>query len=266
MIYRNRDRKMKFWAFLGSAIMLSVAMEMLGAVDAVDDSAVEKSYSLVRNRLKPSGTSFERSLRSNEGMGNIWEKASRIARSDIEALRLLNNADMMSMSLSSSNDNNGSTPTRPPTPKPTPKPISPSMPSAIPNPTDAPQSVPSSRPDLNPQQSPSFVDCSEGTLRNEYIFDRLKHITQPDILMDSTTPQGKAYAYLANDDPGITDHCSYSTLEQRYGLTTLFFATNGETWIDSSGWLGDEQECFWYGVDCDDIDDSNHLTRILLRK
>ena len=248
---------MNFRAILGSAIVLSVAVKMPGAVDGVDDSAVEKPYSLVRNRLKPSGISFERSLRSNEGMGSIWEKASRIARSDIEALRLLNNADMMSMSLSSSNDNSGSASTRLPTPKPTP--ISTPKPSAAPVPQE-PQ--PSTRPDLSPQQK----DCSEGTLRNEYIFDRLKLITHPEILMDSTTPQGKAYDYLVNDDLGIIDHCTYSTLEQRYGLTTFFYATNGETWMDGSGWLGNEQECFWYGVDCDDIDESNHLTRLLLRE
>lgn len=266
MKHRKRERKMSFFACLGRAILLSVAMETSG-VNGVDDSSrTENSYSAVRNRLPHAGASFERSLQSNEGMGKIWDKTSRIAKFDMEALRLLHDADMMSMSLSSSNDSNDRSQTRPPAPEPTVKPIPTPIPTAAPGPTHAPQSTPSNRPDLNPEPSPHHVDCSEETIRHEYIFDRLRHITDPEILMDPSTPQGMAYNHLANADFGVTDHCTYSTLEQRYGLLTFYFATNGDNWINRSGWLGREQECFWYGVDCDDVDSANHVTRLLLRK
>ena len=251
---------MRFGAYLGIAILLSLTIDTTG-VDGLDDSKKQKSYPSVRNRLPPSGTSLNRSLRSNEGMGNIWEKASRVARGDIEALRLLHDADMMSMSLSTSTDTSNDRPkTRPPIPMPTAKPISTPKPSPAPRPTSG------SHPDLNPEPEPTHSGCSEGTQRNEYIFDRLKHITQLEILMDLTTPQGKACDFLIHDDAGIIDHCSYVSLEQRYGLVTFFFATNGDNWKDRSGWLGNEHECFWYGVDCDDVNSSYHITRLLLRK
>ena len=231
---------MRFLACLGSAALLSLAMETTG-VEGTEDSAEKKTYPSVRSRLPASG-----SLRSNDGMGKIWDKASRLARSDIEALRLLHDVDMMSMSLSDSSDG------RPPIPHPTAKPIS------TPKPSPAP-----TRPDLD--QGPT-LSCSESTPRNEYIFDRLKLITDPELLMDQTKPQGKALNFLVYDDAGIIDHCSYISLEQRYGLVTFFFATNGGIWETNSGWLGDEHECFWYGVDCDDVDSSYQVTRLLLRK
>ncbi len=246
---------MCFWDCLGRAILLSMAIDIAGAVDASNNVGKEKSYSTVRNRTPPSDSTSYRSLRSNEGMGHIWEKASRIARGDIEALRLLNDADMMSMSLSSSNDYSDDRP-RPPTPKPTTK--------YVPSPTHAPQPAPSGQPDLNPGPSP--VDCTEETSRNEYIIQRLKHITPVEILLDLTTPQGKACNFLVNSDAGIIDHCSYISLEQRYGLVTFYFATNGENWDERSGWLGNEHECFWFGIDCDDFDSPYSTTRLLLRK
>ena len=244
---------MGFWACLGRAILLSMAMDISG-IDAVDDSRTERSYSSVRNRMPPSGNSSYRPLRSNDGMVSIWDKASRIARGDIEALRLLNNADMMSMSLSKSDDGPK---TRKPTPKPTIKPISP---------THAPQPAPSTRPDLGIQPGPPHVGCSEETSRSEYILERLKQITPLQTLLDLKTPQGKASNFLVNDDSGIIDHCSYISLEQRYGLVTLFYATNGENWDERSGWLGNEHECFWFGVDCDDLDSPFYITKLLLCK
>jgi len=259
----KRERKMRFWACIRSAILLPVVL----ANDGVDDFEREKSYSKVRNRLPPLDSTFERSLQSNEEMGNIWEKASRMARGDIDALRLLHNADMMSMSLSSSEDG-GSHRTRPPVPAPTtilthkpttrPTPIPTPLPTLMPIFTPMPSVAPV--PILG---SPSVI-CLESTPRNEYIFDVLKKHTPAEILMDPTTPQGKAYNYLANNDPGIIDHCSYTTLEQRYGLTTFYYAAGGDNWVDKSGWLGIQQECSWYGVVCED--DSNHVTRLLLRK
>ena len=255
---------MNFWTSLGSALVLSIVAQMVGAVDGVDESRVENSYTLGRNRVPPSDSSFERRLTSEKGMGDIWDKASRVARSEIEVLRLLRSPDMMSMSLSSSNDSND----RPPIPGPSPSPIMGPTPAPNPDPTPAPESGPSPapQPDFNPAQPPSYVDCVQGRPRKDYIFDLLVPITQSETLLDPTTPQGKAYEYLATYDPGLTDHCSSSTIEQRYGLTTFFYALNGDDWNDRSGWLEEEQECSWFGVDCDDSDDSLFVTRLLLRK
>ena len=268
MMFTTMKTKMNLWSFLGGVILFFGMIVISVARDAVGDSTEQKSYSTVRNRLLRSNNSFQRDLRSDtgtsdKGMGDIWEKASRIARGDIEALRLLHSVDMMSMSLSSSNDNIDRPPTIPSTSKPTSMPISDPMPSTVPVPTPSPQSIPSPEgPDLNPDPAPVV----EETSRKEYIFNRLKVITQPEILLDPTTPQGKAYNYLANDDTGIIDHSSYSTLEQRYGLTTFFFATSGNSWKEKYGWLGNQHECSWFGVDCDDIETSKYLTRLLLRK
>ena len=261
MVKRKKERRMKFWTSLGSALVLSVAVQIVGAADGVDESRIDNNYSLGRNRLPPSDSSFERMLTSDKGMGGIWEKASRGARNEIEALRLLRNIPdtMMSMSLSSSNDSNDRPPSRPPIMGPTPSPN--------PGPTPTPILVPTPTPEPGPTPQPEPNPCAEGKPRKEYIFDLLKPITQAETLLDPTTPQGKAYEYLANDDPGLIDHCSSSTIEQRYGLTTFFFATDGDnSWIDRSGWLGEGQECSWFGVDCEYIDDSNLVTRLLLRK
>lgn len=103
-----------------------------------------------------------------------------------------------------------------------------------------------------------------GRTKEEYFFDLLVPITPADVLNDLTTPQGKAFDYLVNVDPVLEIPCASSTLEQRYGLTTLYFATQGEEWSDNSGWLGDEQECSWTGIECES--GSETITLLLLRK
>merc|ERR1719343_1749789 len=103
----------------------------------MNDSTIQELYSPVRNRLKRPKTSYKTLPQSNKrmgdkGMGDIWEKASRIARSDIEALRLLNSADIMSMNLSSSNDHVPRPQTPPPTQKPSHMPITEQVPITTP--------------------------------------------------------------------------------------------------------------------------------------
>jgi hypothetical protein len=128
-----------------------------------------------------------------------------------------------------------------------------SMPTSTPthptNPTTAPVN-----PTPSPTQAP--VNCLQGRTREEYIFDLLSPITPEIILNDSSTPQGKAFAFLASNDPGLQDPCSSSTIEQRYGLTTFYYALEGENWLQKDDWLGGNQECEWLGVECGDNSDA----------
>lgn len=247
MMKRKRGNSiMSSWTCsFGSAFVLSV--QMIGTVNGL-----EKSLSTVGNIVQPSNdNSLDELLASDRGMEDIWAKASRTAMSEIEALRLLrNNPYTMSMSLSSSNDN---PPSKPPVVEPTQKPGPTHMPVTEVSPTNMPVPGPP-------------VNCLEGKTRTEYIFDLLKTITPSDTLLDPTTSQGMAYKYLVNDDQALLDPCSYSTIEQRFGLTTFYFATQGAGWSDNSGWLGDDQECTWFGVDCENSDNSIYVTRLLLRK
>lgn len=248
---------------LWNAFVLSTIVQMLWTVNGVDQqSGLQNNISIGKKIVQPSyDNSFGLLLASDREMEDIWVKASRVARSELEALRLLRNSqDMMSMSLSSSNDI-----PRPPVPEPTQNLIPIPMPVIEVSPTNMPPSESPPPSVLEPGPTPLPVKCLEGKSRKEYIFDVLKTISQPETLLDPTTPQGMAYDYLANDDPALVDPCSSSTIEQRFGLTTFYFATQGEGWNDNSGWLGDDQECKWFGVDCDSSSDNSLLiTRLLL--
>jgi hypothetical protein len=66
--------------------------------------------------------------------------------------------------------------------------------------------------------------------------------------MDPATPQGQAFAFILEDES--TDVCQPSML-QRYGLSTLYYATDGDNWVESQGWVEDGvNECEWYNVTC----------------
>jgi hypothetical protein len=169
-------------------------------------------------------------------MGDIWEEAAARAQIELDTMRLLQSSGDMSM------------PTRPPIGRP------PTTPRPNPRPTEAPIVAP----------TPAPIDCLMGRSREEYIFDLLVPITSARLLNDPSTPQGMAFDYLANDDPHLIDPCVSSTIEQRYGLTTLFYSTQGDGWTDSQGWLGADAECDWAGVEC--LDNSEIVVRLLLRK
>jgi hypothetical protein len=91
----------------------------------------------------------------------------------------------------------------------------------------------------------------------------LSEVTDSDILLDPSTPQGMAFRYMADEDPF---NICLTSAEQRYGLTTLYFSTGGETWTKSDGWLGETQECEWFGVFCANLDDPFQVTGLSLGK
>jgi hypothetical protein len=145
---------------------------------------------------------------------DIWEQAEESAQVELEAQRLLQASGDFSM------------PTRRPTFQPTP------------------------RPTPAPTQPTSPGDCLEGTTKEDYIRDLLLPFTQANVLDDPTTPQGKAFDFLVSQDSYLDDPCTVSTIEQRYGLVTVYYATEGADWLDRAGWLGPQSECTWLGVEC----------------
>jgi len=74
----------------------------------------------------------------------------------------------------------------------------------------------------------------------------------PDAAADPNTPQGQATQWLTFDDPAAIDPCTYPSVEQRWALAVLYYATAGESWNNGEGWLSAEPECTWAGVTCNE--------------
>jgi hypothetical protein len=214
------------------------------AGNKVSEDDVHVNNQLRRQRIQLPKAPLDTVLDADRDMEDIWEKSTRTAKSEIEIMRLLRmHSTDMSMG-SPSGDG---------------KPVSPS---GDVKPVGPPATTPTTPPGTGPTNLPA--ECLMGRSKEEYIFDLLEPITSSEILNDLSTPQGMAFDFLVNDDPGLEDPCASGTIVQRYGLTSLYFSTQGEEWNDTSGWLGEAQECSWFGVEC--VDDSDVVTRLLLRK
>lgn len=73
-----------------------------------------------------------------------------------------------------------------------------------------------------------------------------------DLWDSSDTPQSKALYWLT--DNSEWDAYTDARKIQRYALAVLYFATNGDaSWINSEGWLTDENECTWYTSSVNDV-------------
>jgi hypothetical protein len=77
----------------------------------------------------------------------------------------------------------------------------------------------------------------------------LTPITPESTLLNPQTPQGQAFEWLDGMDTG-TDPCSYTTLQQRYALATMYYSTNGDGWRNNEEWLSAAPECDWYQITC----------------
>lgn len=72
-------------------------------------------------------------------------------------------------------------------------------------------------------------------------------------LQTSGSPQNKAFLWIANDT--FLGYRTNEKLIQRYALATLFFSTNGISWLNNSLWLDNDDECgrWWQrygGISC----------------
>jgi len=132
-------------------------------------------------------------------------------------------------------------------------------------------SVPSAQPSSNPSSE-----------RDVVALNILSDVSDVSLLMDSTTPKGKAFEWIHDNDPlrlGPAD----DDYIQRFVLAVLYFSTGGGSWDDCNApvnvndlnncqpspfsssrgraWLTNSPECTWGGITCD-----HGVTRIDLRK
>lgn len=92
----------------------------------------------------------------------------------------------------------------------------------------------------------------------------ITNITSEEILYDTRTPQYKALLWLADYDKAQLDFSTMSTsgssilvmeggnkprILQRYILAVLFFATQGQYWNNTYGFLSEWDECQWAAYD-----------------
>ncbi|VEU38701.1 unnamed protein product [Pseudo-nitzschia multistriata] len=185
---------------------------------------------------------------------------------------------LMSMSMPtkspSSEPPNSKTPTAPITPtefptskeptdmRPTRSPLpGPTLPTRVPIPTKAPINAPSEPFTYNPVEVPTLPNpptpapfsaptrpCIAAD-KERNLYQAVSSTTDRSVFLNINTPQGMAYSFLLEEEPSFI--CS-PTLMQRYGLSTFYFATNGDSWTNNLGWLTGVQECNWFGVKCNE--------------
>lgn len=67
-------------------------------------------------------------------------------------------------------------------------------------------------------------------------------------LEDPASPEGQAFEAVSVQDD-LTDPDEISS---QYALLTVFYATNGNGWVNNNGWLLDQNmsHCQWHGIQC----------------
>lgn len=73
--------------------------------------------------------------------------------------------------------------------------------------------------------------------------------------LDPNTPESLAQQFLAIKDPLRLDPMNpiqQWRIQQRYALITLWYQSNGPSWTVSDSWILDNDECKWYGIECNE--------------
>ena len=99
------------------------------------------------------------------------------------------------------------------------------------------------------------------TARGGRLYDFLSAIVTDgeDAFANPTSPEGKALAWLADEDPmqlDPADPASEWRINQRFALVTLYYTSVFE-WFDQTNWMVAENECDWHGVECSVLEPSD---------
>ena len=128
----------------------------------------------------------------------------------------------------------------------------------------APTSDPSAQPTVRPTSAPSgnpTVDCNMSDLdRMQQIERILEAVSDPLLLSNGQTEQGKAMDWITFTDERQVCPNSQS-LVQRYVLAVFYYSTIGDGWASCSAnsgiceandFLSGEHECTWQGIGCNE--------------
>jgi hypothetical protein len=139
-----------------------------------------------------------------------------------------------------------------------------SSPAPTPTQSPAPTPTPNQSPTPTPTQSPAptaaptactSLDCLR---RKEILLLLLQNeVSAAEALQDESSPQFQALRWLATEDTAVLDLESTSPviLVERYVIAVLYFATNGEGWVNQCNFLSPASVCAWNnGYARDDID------------
>lgn len=175
-------------------------------------------------------------LAGKQNLEALWRR--ELSRSRMEAVRFLQRQDFSMR------------PTRAPVKAPV---LPPST--AVPTPTTytpPPTSIVSTEapvaqdaPTIAPTATPAPTDCLLGQSLRDRLLEILTPITDRTLLLNAATPQGMAFSFMENDPYVQKTICDNMTLEQRYGLATVYFATDGAKWSNAYNWLKPVHECEW---------------------
>eukprot|EP00586_Coscinodiscus_wailesii_P005771 CAMPEP_0172482138 /NCGR_PEP_ID=MMETSP1066-20121228/8397_1 /TAXON_ID=671091 /ORGANISM="Coscinodiscus wailesii, Strain CCMP2513" /LENGTH=511 /DNA_ID=CAMNT_0013245037 /DNA_START=16 /DNA_END=1549 /DNA_ORIENTATION=- len=113
--------------------------------------------------------------------------------------------------------------------------------------------------DLNDDEDDDPVPEIEATpTRYESIRNNISPLIDGQVLDEPNSPQSRALRWIVYDDDMQLDPKS-DNLKQRYILSTFYFSTDTNSWSDDDGWIGDESECKWKGVTCNQFDAVSEL-------
>lgn len=138
------------------------------------------------------------------------------------------------------------------TPSPTTPPVAPPTPTLPPPPTESPSASPS---ETGPTNPPTSVRLGQ------FIRVFLVPISGEEVFEDPTSPQYKAAVFLAEVDNYGKTVSTTEELEDRYALTTFYYAMEGDNWFTcfegddacttGNSWLDpDVNHCEWSAIRC----------------
>eukprot|EP00569_Conticribra_weissflogii_P009424 CAMPEP_0171371474 /NCGR_PEP_ID=MMETSP0879-20121228/8661_1 /TAXON_ID=67004 /ORGANISM="Thalassiosira weissflogii, Strain CCMP1336" /LENGTH=497 /DNA_ID=CAMNT_0011880077 /DNA_START=99 /DNA_END=1592 /DNA_ORIENTATION=- len=104
--------------------------------------------------------------------------------------------------------------------------------------TDAPTISPTCMPSEAPSSAPTTDHFTQ-------VVEKLLPLSG-EVLFDPRTPQHKAARWISDVDQMDMTHPLF---EQRYTLAVFYYATNGDDWLTTKGWLTKDSECDWFGIE-----------------
>ena len=135
-----------------------------------------------------------------------------------------------------------------------------------------PTTSPTPRVPVLPGATPAPVGPTESTVAptlsnqplEQQTYSTICNAGLPDcsLLLDTKTPQGAAFQWLLAD-PSLAIYSSTDII-QRYALAAIYYATNGPSWSQQSGWLGSENVCNWYSSVSLPCDSNGNLITLAL--